>query len=292
MELVAAIDEVDHVTDGIGRLLRIALCQKIRTFMLVAKVACRRSVALREYQVPDNTETCRLPRRHEAVYVRPTVEADTEAVAGQDTVHLCECWFQPGIVIIVLDGTASTVFVAYQVGWISQDEINAFGLKLRHNVHTIAVDDGIRDDGGLRDGIHGVSPFRLFVLAEKAKQSCTCNPASRGPRLHKRSAEDGAEDVCREGRGISPGMHRNNERKTALPSAVTPMLMTPGKETIRSGFSSRRELCSSIHLDGGGNRTHAAPVPANGGNTGGKGVRAASAGSRSPAVAVVPVAAA
>jgi hypothetical protein len=61
----------------------------------------------------------------EAVCLRPTVEADAEAVTGQYAVHLGKGGFEPGIVVVVGDGAAIAGFVAGDVRRIGQDEVGA-----------------------------------------------------------------------------------------------------------------------------------------------------------------------
>ena len=59
MELVAAVRPVDDVADSLGGDGRYALDQQVRAFVLVARVAGRRGVALRENEVAGDAETGR-----------------------------------------------------------------------------------------------------------------------------------------------------------------------------------------------------------------------------------------
>lgn len=158
MQLVAAVHEVNHVADGVRRLFRVALRQQIRAFMLVTQMAGSGGIALQEYQMADNTEACGFPGGHEAVDMRPAVETDAEAVAGKDTIYFGKGRFQPGVVIIVFETSASTVFVAYQVRRVGQAEVNASSLELGQDLQAIATNDGIGDVGE-QCGIHRLISF-------------------------------------------------------------------------------------------------------------------------------------
>ena len=115
MELVAAVGPVDNVADGVGWLFRVAFGEEIGAFVLVAQEFAGRGVALGENEVPDDAEASGAVRLHEPVDVRPSVEADTEAVPPQDAEHLGKRWLEPGGVIIVRDGAAVPRFIVGDV---------------------------------------------------------------------------------------------------------------------------------------------------------------------------------
>src|SRR5579875_118805 len=111
MQLVAAISKLNHITDGVGGFLRKTFRQHVSAFVLITQMARGGSITLREYQMPDDAEACGLPGSHEAIHMRPAIEANAEGILCQNTVHLSKGRFQPGIIVIILDTTASAIFV-------------------------------------------------------------------------------------------------------------------------------------------------------------------------------------
>ena len=159
MQLVAAVGPVDDIADGRLRKLRIALRQQVGAFVLIAEILFRRRVALRKDEVTDDAETRLAPCLHEAVGMRPAVEADSEAVAAKNAEHLRESWLEPGVVVVVRDGAPVARNVARDIRRVRQDEIDAVRRKLRENAEAVALDDRVAEF--LNCVCHDVPLFRF-----------------------------------------------------------------------------------------------------------------------------------
>ena len=88
-------------------------------------------------------ESCAAPRIEEMVGARPAVETYHQAVLLQDTICFGHRGFEPVIIPVILESAARTVAIIYQIRRVGEDEIDALGGHLLHDLDAIALDDAV-----------------------------------------------------------------------------------------------------------------------------------------------------
>src|ERR1035437_9516438 len=110
--------------------------------MLAAHVADGGRIWFREGKMTHRAESCRPERLHKAVGVRPPVESQAETVGGKHAVHLSECGFQPGVIVVVAYLATVAWFVGNKVRRIGENKIEALVGQCRKGCYAIGMDDG------------------------------------------------------------------------------------------------------------------------------------------------------
>ena len=141
--LVARIFPGKEIRQGMVGLGRSSLGKKKPHLVITPSVAFPRTMCLYPDEVAHWPKPAFSPGRHEQIDPRPAIEGGEKSIRFKNPVEFPKSRSKPGCTVVVMTPPAVPGNVIHQVGWVGDDEIDAFAGQVCKDTQAVSVDDAI-----------------------------------------------------------------------------------------------------------------------------------------------------